>query len=168
MPLAVPTPSTPVVTRHCHRRPPVAVATLLDIAAGLAAATDLQPPASPAGERSAVRLLATDAYEAWLLAWPPGSSIEPHDHGDAHGAFVVVVGEVVETRWLRTRPHRRQMRVGDSSVLRVGTVHDVAAAGNDAAVSVHVYSPPLSTMRYYDADGRRVTRVETVPPFGRD
>ena len=154
--------STGPADRCPHRRPPLAIAALLDIAAGLAAATGIEPPPSDAPRRSSVRLLATDAYEAWLLAWPPGSSIEPHDHGDAHGVFVVIAGAVVETRWRHSRRQRRVLGVGDSSVVRVGAVHDVAAAGADAALSVHVYSPPLQTMRFYDPDGRRVTAVETV------
>ena len=162
MTLALSPPSTSRANRRPHRRPPVTIATLLDIAAGLAAAIDIEPPPSEGPGRSSVRLLATDAYEAWLLAWPPGSSIEPHDHGDAHGAFVVVAGEVLETRWRDARRHRRLLGAGDSSVVRVGAVHDVAAAGADAALSLHVYSPPLQTMRFYDPEGRRVTAVETV------
>lgn len=147
-------------TSHGHRRPPVPAATLLEIAAGLATAVPVGMLASEAlpspGDRPSVRLLATDSYEAWLLTWPPGSSIEPHDHGDAHGAFIVVAGEVIETRWRQSGRHRRRLRAGESSVVRVGVVHDVAAAGAEPAVSVHVYSPPLRTMRFYDIDGRRV------------
>ena len=160
-----PTASAPAVAQLARCRPPVSVATLLDIAAGLATGADLpalaaEPLASPE-DRPSVRLLATDTYEAWLLRWPPSSSIEPHDHGDAHGAFVVVAGELIESRWYQSRRHGRRLRAGDSSVVRLGAVHDVAAAGIDAAYSVHVYSPPLRTMRFYDDAGRRVTAIKT-------
>lgn len=141
------------------------VATLLDIAAGLATVDHLpalaaNPPASPA-DRPSIRLLATDTYEAWLLAWPPGSSIEPHDHGDAHGAFVVIAGEVIESRWLQSKRTSRRLHAGAWSVVGVGAVHDVVAAGTDPSFSVHVYSPPLRTMRFYDVDGQRVTAIKT-------
>ena len=162
--MPAPAASASTVAQHTHCRPPVPVATLLEIAAGLATGADLlalgaAPLASPV-DRPSVRLLATDIYEAWLITWPPGSSIEPHDHGDAHGAFVVVAGEVIESRWYRSRRHRRRLRAGDSSAVRLGAVHDVAAAGTKAAVSVHVYSPPLRTMRFYDETGQRVMAMK--------
>ena len=39
-------------------------------------------------------------------------------------------------------------------------IHDVRNAGADAAISVHAYSPPLSSMTYYDVAGGRSRRGE--------
>src|SRR5205085_10210340 len=81
--------------------PPVPLQAVLDIATGLAAAPNQFPPetGSSTSTRVSERLLVTEIYEAWLLVWPGGSEIEPHDHGEAHGAFVVIAGALAETRW---------------------------------------------------------------------
>ena len=34
-------------------------------------------------------------FEAWVIGWPAGGSIELHDHGDSGGAVVVVQGELM-------------------------------------------------------------------------
>ena len=64
------------------------------IAAGLAAVTvpwelgDAEVPT----ERRYQRILATPAYEAWVICWPVGGSLDLHDHGGSAGAFTVVSG----------------------------------------------------------------------------
>lgn len=133
---------------------------LLDIANGLAAAGLAVDASEPA--RWYVRLLATDTYEAWLLGWPPGSRIEPHDHGPSHGAFVVVRGSLAEWRWDGGEPRRRVFGCGDAATVPPGVVHGVEAAGGEPAGSIHVYSPPLSEMRFYGDDGTTVVGVEAV------
>ena len=45
--------------------------------------------------------------------------------------------------------------------LPVGVVHDVVGLGPGPSTSIHVYSPPLGTMTYYDDDGRPVRVEET-------
>ncbi len=73
-------------------------AVLAAIAAGLAAATE--PWELGAGElpteRRYRRLLATPTYEAWVICWPSGESLDLHDHGGSAGAFSVVAGELDE------------------------------------------------------------------------
>src|SRR6266511_2315889 len=67
-------------------------AALADIVIGLARAEDLWRPhvLHNPDERARVRLLATPAYEVWLLGWTPGQAVGLHDHGGANAAFVVV------------------------------------------------------------------------------
>jgi predicted metal-dependent enzyme (double-stranded beta helix superfamily) len=62
----------------------------------------------------------------------------------------------------------RLLRAGRGAAFAVGHVHDVSNRALDSAVSVHAYSPPLSTMSYYEVDGGtlRRTRSELVPPGG--
>jgi hypothetical protein len=47
-------------------------------------------------------------------------------------------------------------------------VHDVVNAGDEPAVSVHVYAPPLVAMTFYEVagDAVRPVRTEAVPPAG--
>ena len=144
-------------------RPPVALDSLLAIGVGLASApSSLTLPLDPVGSaRAYSRLLATDAYEAWLLAWPPGSAIAPHDHGASHGVFVVVSGALMETRYDHLARQRRVVGPGETVVVPVGVVHEVSARGPVAALSVHVYSPCLTEMRFFDERGQ-VVAVEPV------
>jgi predicted metal-dependent enzyme (double-stranded beta helix superfamily) len=48
------------------------------------------------------------------------------------------------------RPAARTVRAGESSAFGTDHVHDVRNASDAPAVSVHVYSPPLSTMNRYE------------------
>ena len=138
---------------------------LADIVTGLARAEALWRPhvAHDPDERVRRRLLATPAYEVWLLGWTPGQSVGLHDHGDANGAFVVVDGELVETTRRSApsssteRARRRRARAGAGR--RRCTTSPTARARN--ATSIHAYSRPLTAMGFYGADGALV-RVEAV------
>lgn len=111
--------------------------------------------------RTSVLLERTDEFDVWLLRWPFGTHVDPHDHGDSAAAISVVSGELLEVRWLGGT--RRTRRLDPSSAVTVapGVVHDVVGA-TDAALSVHVYSPPLSTMGFYDESGTKLLRVDPV------
>ncbi len=136
-------------------------AMLTSIATGLAAVV------TPADldlddDRAYLRLLTTDAYEAWLIAWAPGGSLDLHDHGGSAGAVAVVDGELLERYTDRLRPlPLRTNRVRARETLTVGPtrVHGMWNPGPTNALSVHVYSPPLSTMTFYDP--RLLTPVRT-------
>jgi hypothetical protein len=121
--------------------------------------------AGPMGEdperRSGLRLLARAEYDAWMLRWPPHTSVTPHDHGPSAGAFAVVCGELLEVRWSRTGRRTRSLYAGDATIIQQGVVHDVIA-GPRLSVSVHLYSPALTTMSFYDASGREAVRHEPV------
>jgi len=133
------------------RVPPAA---LDSIAAGLAAV--MRPDdllLEPGTDRAYRRLLLTDAYEAWLIAWSPGGALELHDHGGSTGAVVVVQGDLVETYTDRLRPaalRTNRLRAGDSLAIGPARLHGVSNPGPGDALSVHVYSPPLTAMTFYD------------------
>jgi quercetin dioxygenase-like cupin family protein len=137
------------------RLPPLAPATLTDIAVGLARTAGLWM--DRLGERPSLRyglrLVAAAEYDAWLLCWPPRSNVRPHDHGDSGGAFTVVEGQLLEVRWHGTLRRSRLVTPGEVIAIERGVVHDVIADGSDTALSVHVYSPPLSAMGFYDETG---------------
>jgi predicted metal-dependent enzyme (double-stranded beta helix superfamily) len=164
-----------------RRRVGLDLGMLVDMASELARNADawqehlvLDPAA-----RTYVRLLATDEYDAWLLSWPPGASVTPHDHGDSVGAFALVHGGLVEHRWRGLLRWSRIVTTGQVVTMPKGTVHEVKA-GSKRSLSLHVYSPPLATMAFYDEARRVVARtpvehhqtVLTTPrvlhPAGRD
>jgi mannose-6-phosphate isomerase-like protein (cupin superfamily) len=136
---------------------------ITDIVTGLARAESLWRPhvAHDPDERVRRRLLATPAYEVWLLGWTPGQSVGLHDHGDANGAFVVVDGELTETSVIEGTLDDEVLGAGDLGTVPLGTVHDVANRSRRNASSIHVYSHPLTAMGFYGPAGELV-RVEAV------
>ena len=143
---------------------PLPLSLLLDIGEGLAAAEDLWRPHAhhDAEERRPVRLVAADRWEAWVIGWSPGQHVELHDHGPSAGSLVVVEGQLEEITDHHGRQVRRTLPTGSAVELPAGIVHDVIAAGTGTATSVHVYSPSLEEMTFYDAAGRP-SRTTPVP-----
>ena len=135
------------------------------IAAGLAAVSgpwDLGVAAPPASRRYA-QVLATDAYDAWLIYWPAGTSTGVHDHGFSVGALAVVAGALEEDAVFDGHTQTTHVSAGEVLPLPAHRVHAVFNRGRIAATSVHVYSPPLRSMGFYreDQEGRLVLdRIE--------
>jgi len=143
---------------------PMTPETLLDMASGLALVADAWTPSlerHPAA-RTGLRILATESYDVWLLRWPAGTAVSPHHHGDSDAAFVVSSGALTETRWLDGRREERQLTRGKGATVERGVVHDVGAQAE--AVSVHVYSPPLARMAFFDDQAEKVLLEEPVDP----
>lgn len=137
---------------------------LRGIAEGIAASPLWHGLAEPGPDgRSAVRLVHTDCYEVWVLGWWPGQSVELHDHGTSHAAFTVVEGDLVEVTARRTGGlDRRSLATGQTRSVPAGTRHDVLNLGTTPATSIHVYSPKLTEMTFYDIVDQHVLRVEAV------
>jgi hypothetical protein len=126
------------------------------------------------GERWYVPLLEGPEFEAWLLGWPVGQGIELHDHGESSGALVVVEGALLETyveasEWLRPDARLRHRRLPEGASVAFGPdhIHDVVNGGGRQALSIHVYSPRLRSMTFYEntADrGLAAVRTEVSRP----
>jgi hypothetical protein len=168
-------PGAPQIGRRLH--PAVAPSSigadeLLAIAEGLA----VSAPGWPGMDRPTRRvwdiMVASDAFEAWVIAWPPGGAIELHDHGGSSGAVVVASGELVETTVTR-RPdgsaetETTVLPVGASSAFEAPHIHDLVNLGTVPALSVHAYGPRLTAMTHYDiAEGQLVTGPTMHYRFG--
>jgi mannose-6-phosphate isomerase-like protein (cupin superfamily) len=144
--------------------PGLTLSTLRAIADGIAESPLWEGLADPGPDgRSAVRIIRTDRYEVWVLGWWPGQSVELHDHGGADAAFTVVEGNLVEiTAWPDRGLGRTELGPGASRSVPAGTRHDVLNLGTAPATSIHVYSPLLTSMTFYDAVDLRPVRVEAV------
>jgi Cysteine dioxygenase type I len=134
---------------HVRNRPTGALSfgALRAIAAGMARVYQPLPAAAThPGEVSSVRLLRTAFYDAWLVTWPVGSELEPHDHGPARSVLHVIDGELVEYRSDReaavTTSGRRLLR-GGSTFGAPSLVHELVNRSGAEATTLHVYSPPL-------------------------
>lgn len=130
---------------------PLPATLLADIAAGIAQVPDAWRHLvrhDPDGRRP-VRLLATEAYEVWVIGWTRGQSVRPHDHGHSAAAVLVTDGSLTEIDLVG---NRRCLASGGVLQLVPGVVHDVINQSDHPATSIHVYSPPLTEMTYYDPD----------------
>jgi mannose-6-phosphate isomerase-like protein (cupin superfamily) len=108
--------------------------------------------------RRYVRLLDTPRYDAWLIVWSPSSGLDLHDHGGSRGALIVATGRLIETYTDLERRHPAGSRVvnkGDAITIPATRVHSVSNPGPGEAVSVHVYSPPLTAMTFFDLSPSR-------------
>lgn len=116
-----------------------------------------------ARDRNGVRISRSLDHDLWLLRWPPGTRVTPHDHGDSAGAFSVLHGELIELRWQASVPECRLVAPGETVSFERGVVHDVVAT-NRVAYSIHAYSPPLEVMSFYDIPSL-ATRSGATPAF---
>ena len=91
--------------------------------------------------------------EIWLISWLPGQTTGLHDHGGSRGAFAIALG-TLEEQDLGTV---RRLGAGECRAFGADYIHEVRNVSTAPAVSVHAYSPQLTTMNRYElADGRLV------------
>jgi quercetin dioxygenase-like cupin family protein len=111
------------------------------------------------------RLVATETFDAWLIDWPEGTSVPRHDHDGAAASLCVVRGRLVETRFGPTGATFHTLQPGEVRRVAADASHEIANVATDPATSVHVYSPPLTAMGFYDPDGGPVRhdRVDPAP-----
>ncbi|HEY2194171.1 MAG TPA: cysteine dioxygenase family protein [Actinomycetospora sp.] len=172
--------------RRWHDGPtPVSLADLTTITRQVAAevVAGLHEVRVDHAHRWAKRLHADPHLDVWLISWATEQAAELHDHGGSIGALTVVRGELTEWRWTAGSAtdhevsaeelavcgpglRRRALSASSGAAFPLGHVHDVSNRRREPAVSVHAYSPPLSTMSYYDVDRGTLTRTrsELVEP----
>ncbi len=144
---------------------------LREIAAGLARTQEpLHFIGESDGPRSS-RLLATAFYDVWLITWPAGSGLESHDHGVTRSVVHVVKGEleeVVSDRRNQSEPTPRILREGSSTAAEATEVHSLANRSGADVTTLHVYSPPLSDVTFFDVhDGEAYEAVRFAHVGGR-
>ncbi len=154
---------TDAVVGRSHRRA-LAPPDLLEVAEGLARAAHRWPGLDDPVERCWRTIALTRRFEAWLVAWPAGGAVELHDHGRSGGAVVVVSGDLVELSVSRAgrgiAAATTPVPAGGHVLFGRGHVHDLVNEGPGPALSVHVYTPELRSMTYFDL--RRTDRLVPV------
>ena len=115
------------------------------------------------GSRYWQRLAQLPAADVWLLTWLPDQTTDLHDHGEAAAAFTVVTGVLTE---VRARPDgvlsSSELPAGSTQTVPAGAVHDVANLGTAPAISIHAYSPRLTTMTFWETVPGGIRRVSSV------
>jgi predicted metal-dependent enzyme (double-stranded beta helix superfamily) len=113
-------------------------------------------------ERVYVRLHRDHHLDAWLLCWVAAQETGLHDHDLSAGAVRVVDGRLSELRLVLGLPELDEVvhSAGEGFSFDPTRIHDVRHAGSEPAVSLHVYSPPIWRMGFYEpgADGRLARR----------
>ncbi len=121
-------------------------------------------------ERWFLRLATQARFDTWLIGWDAHQGVDLHDHGGSSGALYVVAGELYETSGRRDGlgPMREQRLVaGSARAFGPSHVHRVVNSSEEVATTIHVYSPPLVTMDFYQRDASSaLARTHTEPAAG--
>lgn len=150
----------------------LATPVLLDVARAIVHRTGLWKPLVryEADRRWFVRLYGTADVEAWLITWTAEQGITLHDHGGSSAVAVVLEGELTEVYGDLAAPgrplRRRRWTAGSVHALGRTHVHDVHNRHAAPAASLHVYSPPLTVMNFYDHQQPGLTLLRSEPARG--
>jgi predicted metal-dependent enzyme (double-stranded beta helix superfamily) len=114
-------------------------------------------------ERLYVRLHLDEHLEVWLICWSQRQDTGFHDHDGSRGAVAVVGGALAERRLGVgcTQPPTAIHPAGAAFSFGATHIHDVSQTGSGLATSLHVYSPPLGEMGFYEVapDGTLTRRT---------
>lgn len=113
--------------------------------------------------RAYEELVRNEHLTAWVICWMEDHDTGFHDHDASAGAVAVARGRLREER---LRPgggiERRTYAAGQSFHFAPADIHRVRHDGDEPAVSLHLYSPPLDLMGAYVVQGDGSLRRETI------
>jgi Cysteine dioxygenase type I len=136
---------------------------LLGVAHGLAVQHDLWHPhvRHDPLQRTYHEVAREERFSAWLICWMPGHDTGFHDHDGAGG-----VGLVLRVREARlavgAAPVAREIGRGQHFSFSAHDIHRVEHAGDEPAVTLHVYSPVLVRMGAYEVAPNGTLRRHTL------
>lgn len=114
------------------------------------------------GQRHYVSLYRDEYVDVWLLCWTRDDDTGWHDHDISSGAVRVVRGTIRESSpRIGGEPAARVIAAGGSFSFGPEHIHRLAG-GDEHAVSIHAYSPPLWRLGQYSIDADGVMRRESV------
>ncbi|MFZ0088735.1 MAG: cysteine dioxygenase family protein [Solirubrobacteraceae bacterium] len=98
-----------------------------------------------------------DEVNAWVICWTEDQDTGFHDHDESAAGIAVVSGRVREDRLTMSGPAiSRELGPGTTFTLPPVAIHRVLHCGDQPAVTIHAYSPPLRRTGAYrvGADGQ--------------
>jgi mannose-6-phosphate isomerase-like protein (cupin superfamily) len=91
-----------------------------------------------------------DEANAWVICWSADQDTGFHDHDESAAGIAVVSGRVREDRLrISGPPLEREFGAGTTFTVPPVAIHRVLHAGDRPAVTIHVYSPPLTRTGAY-------------------
>jgi predicted metal-dependent enzyme (double-stranded beta helix superfamily) len=108
-------------------------------------------------EQREVELDSGPYLQIWLRSWPAGSKTGWHDHGRSAGAILSVRGTLLEMTQDGDDRLERTLVAGQGRSFGPNHLHQVANAGLDPALSLHLYTPRRSPMTRYEGEVSRRT-----------
>jgi hypothetical protein len=107
-------------------------------------------------ERYFTQLYRDAHVDVWLICWMNGQDTGFHDHDVSSGAVYVCDGVLAEDRLQRWNGSIREASIErpaeDVFDFDAAHIHRMRHPGGVPATSVHVYSPALWRMGYYEPD----------------
>jgi quercetin dioxygenase-like cupin family protein len=101
-------------------------------------------------DRSYQELYRGGRLSTWLIHWGQTADTGFHDHDLSAGAVHVIRGRVREERLrLGGPPVVREFGPGETFTIEASEIHRVVHVGDEPALTVHAYSPPLTRMGAY-------------------
>jgi quercetin dioxygenase-like cupin family protein len=88
--------------------------------------------------------------ELYLVCWMRGHDTGFHDHDHSAAAITVLDGSITEERLSLSGAVERKLEKGATVTIGKEAIHRVRHAGNQPAVTLHAYSPPLSRVGTYE------------------
>jgi hypothetical protein len=105
-----------------------------------------------------------DDVNAWVICWSEDSDTGFHDHDGSAAGITVVSGRVREDRLTIGGPPRsREIGPGTTFTLTPVAIHRVLHAGDQPAVTIHAYSPPLRRTGAYRIGAQGELERESQP-----
>ena len=100
--------------------------------------------------RSYQELYRGERLSTWLIHWGEEADTGFHDHDASSAAVHVIRGRVREERMcVDGPPEAREYGPGETFTIDSSEIHRVLHAGEEPALTVHAYSPPLTRMGSY-------------------
>jgi histidine ammonia-lyase len=101
------------------------------------------------GDGEAVLLWRSDSSEAWLNLWWQPRDTGYHDHDGSCVGVHVIRGVARNEALMYARPRRvREYRAGDTFSFGNDGIHRMEH--DPGAITIHVYSPPISSLGHYE------------------
>lgn len=102
------------------------------------------------------KVFRNEFVELLVIAWLPTQETLIHDHHGSHGVVRVFEGAITEIKYKFDDEKKVQINstneAGAGTLAGVGEpdIHKLGNNGNQNAISIHVYAPPLNGMNIYE------------------
>jgi mannose-6-phosphate isomerase-like protein (cupin superfamily) len=96
------------------------------------------------------RIWEDEDVNAWVICWSEDQDTGFHDHDESAAAIAVISGRIREDRLtIGSAPRTRELCPGTVFTVPPVAIHRVLHTGDEPAVTIHAYSPPLARTGAY-------------------